>query len=122
MTLSLFQASAPVFIQGLTGLAAALDKASAYVSEKSIDPQALLQARLYPDMFPFARQVQIATDFAKGAVARLATQQPIPKPRLLLQPHNRARRSVLLIPAFPAHIARADTVIHRPPMPRPLPQ
>lgn len=78
MTLSLFQASAPVFIQGLTGLAAALDKASAYVSEKSIDPQALLQARLYPDMFPFARQVQIATDFAKGAVARLAGVEPPP--------------------------------------------
>ncbi len=78
MTLSLFQASAPVFIQGLTGLAAALDKATAYVSEKSIDPAALLQARLYPDMFPFARQVQIATDFAKGAVARLAGVEPPP--------------------------------------------
>lgn len=76
MTLTLHQASAPVFIQGLTGLAGALDKAAAYVEARKIEPAALLQARLYPDMFPFARQVQIAGDFAKGAVARLAGLEP----------------------------------------------
>ena len=72
MTLSMYQASVPVFIQGLTGLGGVIDKAAAHAAERNIDPAALLQARLYPDMFPFARQVQIATDFAKGGAARLA--------------------------------------------------
>ena len=76
MSLSMHQASAPVFAQGLSGLLTALDKAAAHVEERKIDPQALLQARLYPDMFPFARQVQICTDFAKGGVARLAGVEP----------------------------------------------
>jgi hypothetical protein len=78
MTLSMHQASAPVFIQGLTGLVTVLDKAAAHVEARKLDPAALLQARLYPDMFPFARQVQITTDFAKGAVARLAGVEPPP--------------------------------------------
>jgi hypothetical protein len=68
----MYQASVPVFIQGLTGLGGVIDKAAAHAAERKIDPAALLQARLYPDMFPFARQVQIATDFAKGGAARLA--------------------------------------------------
>ena len=72
MTLSMYQASVPVFIQGLTGLGGVIDKAAAHAAERKIDPAALLQARLYPDMVPFARQVQIATDFAKGGAARLA--------------------------------------------------
>ena len=72
MTLSMYQASVPVLIQGLTGLGGVIDKAAAHAAERKIDPAALLQARLYPDMFPFARQVQIATDFAKGGAARLA--------------------------------------------------
>ena len=76
MTLSLYQASAPVFIQGLKGMTTAVDKATAYIEERKLDPAALLQARLFPDMFPFARQVQIATDFAKGAMARLAGDEP----------------------------------------------
>jgi hypothetical protein len=76
MSISMHQVSAPVFVQGLTGLLTALDKAAAHVEQRKIDPAALLQARLYPDMFPFVRQVQIATDFAKGAMARLAGDEP----------------------------------------------
>jgi hypothetical protein len=72
MTVSLYQVSVPVFVQGLTGLNTVLDKAIAHIEAKSLDPAALLQARLYPDMFPFARQVQLASDFAKGPVGRLA--------------------------------------------------
>jgi hypothetical protein len=72
MTLSMYQASAPVFLQGLTGLLGVLTKAQAQAEAKGIDPNAYLQARLYPDMFPLPRQVQIAADFAKGPVARLA--------------------------------------------------
>ena len=76
MPLSMHQASAPVFVQGLKGLATVLRKAEAHAAAKGFDPGALLQARLYPDMFPLTRQVQICADFAKGAVARLAGEEP----------------------------------------------
>jgi uncharacterized protein len=72
MTISIYNASVPVFTQMLTALSAVLKKAEAHVAEKSIDPNALLQARLFPDMFPLVRQVQIATDFSKGVTSRLA--------------------------------------------------
>jgi hypothetical protein len=72
MPLSMSQASAPVFLQGLRGLSGVLNKAAAHAEAKKIDQNAYLQARLYPDMLPMTRQVQIACDFAKGAVSRLA--------------------------------------------------
>jgi len=78
MTISMHQASAPRFANILRNLSAILDKAQAHCEAKKIDPAALLQARLFPDMFAFARQVQIACDSAKGAVARLAGVE-IPK-------------------------------------------
>lgn len=71
MTFSMYSASAPVFKQILNSLSAIIDKAEAHATAKKIDPAALLQARLFPDMFPFIRQVQIAADFAKGSAARL---------------------------------------------------
>ena len=72
MSLSLYQSSVPVFKQMLQALREVLLKADAYATAKKIDPNALLQARLYPDMFPLIRQVQIAADFARGISARLA--------------------------------------------------
>ena len=72
MTISLYAASVPVFKQMLNALSDVLNKAEAHATAKNIDPNALLQARLYPDMFPLVRQVQIAVDFAKGVSARLA--------------------------------------------------
>jgi hypothetical protein len=57
-------------------MSATLDKAAAYAAAKKIEPQVMLEGRLYPDMFPLTRQVQIATDFAKGACARLAGVEP----------------------------------------------
>jgi len=71
MSLSMYSASVPVFRQVLGSLAAILEKAESHADLKKIDPQALLQARLFPDMFPLLRQVQVAADFAKGTVARL---------------------------------------------------
>ena len=68
----IYTASIPVFQQLLGGLSQVLAKAQAHAADKKIDPNALLQARLYPDMFPLLRQVQIATDFAKSVSARLA--------------------------------------------------
>jgi len=78
MTLSMYQASAPRFANMLKNLSAILDKAQAHVEAKKFDPAALTVCRLYPDMFPLTRQVQVACDAAKGAVARLAGVE-IPK-------------------------------------------
>ena len=75
MSISIHQASVPVFVQGLKGLKGVLTKAAAHVEARKLDPEALLKARLYPDMFPLIRQVQIATDFAKGCAARLAGEE-----------------------------------------------
>lgn len=72
MTISMYQASAPRFVNTLKNLAAILDKAQAHCEARKIDPLVLSAARLYPDMFALARQVQIACDNAKGAAARLA--------------------------------------------------
>jgi hypothetical protein len=72
MTISMYQASAPRFANTLKNLSAMIDKAKAHCEAKKIDPAALITARLYPDMFPFSRQVQVSCDTAKGAVARLA--------------------------------------------------
>ena len=72
MTISMFQASVPVLIRGLTNLQAILGKGQAHAAEKQIDPSVLTGARLFPDMHPLARQVHIATDTAKGCAARLA--------------------------------------------------
>lgn len=72
MSFSMYSASIPVFRQILNSLLEILDKAEQHVEAKKIDPNALLQYRLFPDMLPFARQIQIAADFAKGAGARLA--------------------------------------------------
>jgi uncharacterized protein len=72
MKLSMYQASVTVFIRQLNNLVAILDKAAAHADAKKIDPKVLLNTRLFPDMFPLVRQVQIATDTTRGGGARLA--------------------------------------------------
>ena len=72
MTISMYQASVPVFIRQLTNLAAILRKAEAHAEAKKIEPAVFINARLAPDMYALARQVQIASDSAKGCAARLA--------------------------------------------------
>jgi hypothetical protein len=71
MPITMYAASAPRFVHMLNNLAALLDKAQAHIDAKNLDPAALTAFRLYPDMFPLSRQVQVACDLAKGAVARL---------------------------------------------------
>jgi hypothetical protein len=78
MKISMYQASAPRFANTLRNLSAILDKAQAHADAKKIEPLVFTQSRLAPDMFPLSRQVQIACDSAKGAVARLAGTE-IPK-------------------------------------------
>ena len=72
MSLSMYQASIPAFVQMLNNLSAILDKAEAHARNREIDPEVWLNYRLAPDMLPLVRQIQIATDLAKGAAARLA--------------------------------------------------
>jgi hypothetical protein len=76
MTVSMHAISVPVFTKTLGNLSAVLDKAAAHAEAKKIDPAVLLGARLFPDMFALTRQIQLASDFAKGATARLAGQEP----------------------------------------------
>ena len=72
MSLSMYAATVPALRLMLKNLSAVMAKAEAHCEARKIDPNALLAARLYPDMLPFTAQVQIATDNAKGAAARLA--------------------------------------------------
>jgi hypothetical protein len=72
MAISLYDVSIPALTRGLTNMSAILDKAAAYAAAKKIGDAVLAQARLFPDMHPLSRQVQIACDTAKGAAGRLA--------------------------------------------------
>jgi hypothetical protein len=72
MTSPMYTQSVPVLKQMLTALRTILILADGHVAAKSLEPDALLQARLFPDMFPLFKQVQIAADFARGIGARLA--------------------------------------------------
>jgi len=76
MNISMHAASVGVYSRILTNLLAILDKAEKWTADRKIEPAAILQARLAPDMFTFTRQVQIATDMAKGTAGRLAGQDP----------------------------------------------
>lgn len=76
MKMSMYQASLPVFIRMLRNLDAILSRGAEHAEAKGIDPAVLVQARLYPDMFPLSRQIQIATDVVKGCPARLSGQEP----------------------------------------------
>jgi uncharacterized protein len=72
MKISMYQASVPPIVLILNNLSVILEKAAAHAEAKKIDPTVLINSRLYPDMYPLSRQVQIATDNAKGCVSRLA--------------------------------------------------
>jgi uncharacterized protein len=72
MSISLYDISIPGLSRGLSNLSAILDKAAAHAAAKKYDSAVLTQLRLFPDMHPLVRQVQIACDTAKGAAGRLA--------------------------------------------------
>ena len=78
MSISMYEISIPVLTRGLTNLSAILDKAAAHAAAKKFDSAVLASSRLFPDMHPLVRQVQIACDTAKGAAARLAEVE-VPK-------------------------------------------
>jgi hypothetical protein len=70
--MSFYDATVPAFAQILTSLTGLLNKAEAHCKAKNIQPEVILNARLYPDMLPFTKQIQLACDFAGKASARLA--------------------------------------------------
>jgi uncharacterized protein len=76
MTISMYQATVPVMQRSLANLVAILEKGAAHAEAKKIDPAVLVASRLYPDMFPLSKQVQIASDISKGGAARLAQVEP----------------------------------------------
>ena len=76
MTISMYQASVPVYLQYLKATSNVLDKGAAFAETRKIDPATLLQARLYPDMHPLVKQVQIFTDQAVRGISRLAGTEP----------------------------------------------
>ena len=78
MTISLSQASIPVFVRALRNLRHILEKGAAHARERGVDADSLLQLRIVDDMLPLSRQVQIACDMAKNGAARLAGQDPVP--------------------------------------------
>jgi hypothetical protein len=78
MAITMYQASAPVFIKLLGNLKAILEKAAAHAAAKKIDESVFVNARLYPDMLPLSAQVQIGSDMARGTMARLAGAEPSP--------------------------------------------
>lgn len=73
---SMYAMSVPIFVKSLGNLSAILDKGEAFATAKKFDPAVLVNMRLAPDMFPLAAQVRIACDFAKGATARMAGEEP----------------------------------------------
>jgi uncharacterized protein len=76
MSISMYEASIPTFLHSLRSLKAILEKGAAHAEAKKIDPNVLTASRLFPDMLPLTRQIQIASDAAKGAAARLAGLEP----------------------------------------------
>jgi len=105
MSISMYEASVPSFVKALHNLSNILAKSQAYAGAKKIDPAVLLSARLFPDMFPLVKQVQISTDHAKGAVARLAGVE-IPKyedtEHSFEQIHLRLTKTIAFVESFSA--------------------
>jgi uncharacterized protein len=113
MQSSMYSFSVPVFVKTLGNLSAILAKGAAYAEQKKFDPAVLLSMRLAPDMFPLTMQVRIACDFAKGATARLAGEEP-PKwednETTIAELQDRIARTIAFIEGFePARFDGAES-------------
>lgn len=105
MTLSMYQASVPVFLRALSNLQHVLRKGEAHAHARKFEPSLLLQARLTADMLPLTSQVQIATDMAKNACARLAGVDPLKfedNETTFAELHARIERAIDYIKTFKA--------------------
>ena len=113
MSIPMYDATAPVLLRFLGNIGKWLDKAEAVAAEKKFDTAVLVRARLAPDMHDFARQIQIATDNAKGCVARLAGQ--VKRERFLgliitIQINDVVRQGAILTGVFADLLFRADVL------------
>ena len=109
----MYTISVPVFVRTLGNLSTILDKAAAHAEARKFDPAVLLASRLFPDMFPLTRQVQIACDFAKGPVSRLSGREP-PKfedtETSIAELQARITRTVAFVQEFkPEQLAGSET-------------
>jgi len=106
MSLSMHAASVPVFARMSKNMLGWLDKAEAHAKARKFDVDNFVGMRLAPDMLPFARQIQIASDAAKGAVARLAGEDP-PKwaddEATIAELRTRIRKTIDYVESIPAH-------------------
>lgn len=113
MTFSIYRASVPVLIRGLENLSAILAKGEAFAAETKIDPSELVRASLAPDMYALARQVQVASDSAKGCGARLAGMEPPSFPdteTTFAELHTRIDKTIAFLKGIPAaQLAGAET-------------
>ncbi len=120
----MYTVSVPVFKQMLGALKGVLGKAEAHVAAKNIDPNALLHARLYPDMFNFTKQVQVATDFANTIGSRLANVEVNKledNERSFADLRTRIDRTLAILDQLPAANfvdAAGREVVHNPGTPR----
>lgn len=119
MTISMYQASVPVFIHALTNLSQVLKKGAAYATEKGQNADNLLQQRLIFDMFPLVKQIQIACDTAARGVARMASEEPKSFPDgeiTLAQVYLRIDNTIAYLKSFkPAQIDGCEDrdVVHK---------
>lgn len=105
MSITMYQASIPLFVRMLGNLSAILHKAATYVHATGGDPAALLDTRLFPDMLPLTRQIQIATDNAKGPAARLANiERPVfeDNEKTFDELQDRIARTIAFLGSIPA--------------------
>lgn len=113
MTLSMYQASVPVFVRALGNLAHVLKKGGEHAKAKNVSDETLLQTRLIPDMLPLIKQVQIGCDMATRGVARLAGVEPQSfedNETTLAQAHDRIERATDYIKSFaPEQIDGSET-------------
>jgi hypothetical protein len=103
MSVSMHQMTIPVFVRALENLRGVIQIGEKFVADKGIAPEVMLQSRLMPDMLPFSRQVQIATDTAKNGSARLAGVDPLPFPddeTTFEQLHARIDRCIAYLSEF----------------------
>ncbi|WJR80074.1 DUF1993 domain-containing protein [Bradyrhizobium sp. NP1] len=111
--MSFYDATVPAFLQILSALNGLLSKAEAHCQKKNIQPEAILNARLYPDMLPFTRQIQLACDFAAKGCARLAHVEVPATPdteKTFEELRQRVARTIDYVKSFkPAQFEGADT-------------
>ncbi len=107
MTTSLYDLTVPVLVRGLRNLSGVLEKGRLHAEQNGLDPQTLIDARLAPDMAPLSKQIQIASDTAKGCVVRLGELEPVSFPDTetsFQELQDRIERTIALLESVPREV------------------